>query len=105
MKPVGPSALATRSARPTDLPSRLESGCTLHDRPACSAEPAEADLLLHAPANGQPITLGHQLAIRMYEHQITGIKWLASLYGKGRGGILGDDMGLGKVGVFLGPAW
>ncbi|KAK9863261.1 hypothetical protein WJX84_010399 [Apatococcus fuscideae] len=33
----------------------------------------------------------------MYEHQITGIKWLASLYGKGRGGILGDDMGLGKT--------
>ena len=34
---------------------------------------------------------------KLYDHQKIGVQWLASLYSKGIGGILGDDMGLGKL--------
>jgi len=34
---------------------------------------------------------------KLYDHQKVGVQWMASLYSKGIGGILGDDMGLGKI--------
>jgi len=34
---------------------------------------------------------------KLYDHQKFGVQWLVSLYAKGTGGILGDDMGLGTL--------
>lgn len=34
---------------------------------------------------------------KLYDHQKFGVQWLVSLYAKGTGGILGDDMGLGML--------
>jgi hypothetical protein len=34
---------------------------------------------------------------KLYYHQKFGVQWLVSLYAKGTGGILGDDMGLGTL--------
>ncbi|KAK2448638.1 chromatin remodeling [Trifolium repens] len=37
-----------------------------------------------------------KIAKMLYPHQREGLKWLWSLHVRGKGGILGDDMGLGK---------
>ena len=37
------------------------------------------------------------VAGRLYEHQVAGVAWLWRLACMRRGGILADDMGLGKV--------
>ena len=37
-----------------------------------------------------------KVASKLYPHQIEGVKWLWSLHQLKRGGILGDDMGLGE---------
>jgi SNF2 family DNA or RNA helicase len=42
------------------------------------------------------INIPAQLYDKLYDHQKIGVQWLASLHMKGIGGILGDDMGLGK---------
>lgn len=47
---------------------------------------------LHLPAS---------LKLKLFDHQLYGINWLYGLYRHGKGGILADDMGLGKVCVFL----
>ena len=70
---------------------------TSHLCPKDSAAAEGADLLLCAPSAGKPVVLNSQLASRLYAHQVLGLKWLGTLYGKQSGGILGDDMGLGKV--------
>ena len=72
-----------------DEPVQLNSP----DGSAAAEGSQRAGLLLHAPA----VVLEWELAKRLYPHQVTGLKWLGGLYGKQRGGILGDDMGLGKV--------
>jgi len=43
------------------------------------------------------LRLPTQLYQRLYPHQRIGVQWMASLHRGGIGGILGDDMGLGKV--------
>ena len=44
--------------------------------------------------------LPSSVAGMLYRHQLGGLKWLWSLFeGRRRGGILADDMGLGKVGL------
>ncbi len=40
-----------------------------------------------------------ELAKKLYAHQVDGVKWLWRLQETGSGGILADDMGLGKVSV------
>lgn len=37
------------------------------------------------------------LSERMFPHQLDGLRWLASLHSNAPGGILGDDMGMGKT--------
>ena len=55
-----------------------------------------ADLVLGAR---QEFRLAAQVAGMLYSHQRTGLEWLWSLFeGRKGGGILADDMGLGKVG-------
>ncbi|GJZ39534.1 SNF2-related, N-terminal domain-containing protein [Tanacetum coccineum] len=41
--------------------------------------------------------LPSKIATMLYPHQREGLNWLWSLHCKGRGGILGGDMGLGKT--------
>ena len=82
-----PAAAETPALRP-----EASSSCS---EPSAAAE--GTDLLLCAPSAGKPVVLSYQLASRLYAHQVTGLRWLGSLYGKQSGGILGDDMGLGKV--------
>lgn len=38
-----------------------------------------------------------ELSRKLYPHQVEGVKWLWRLHQAGTGGILADDMGLGKV--------
>ena len=40
--------------------------------------------------------LDGKVASKLYPHQVDGVKWLWNLHLLKRGGILGDDMGLGK---------
>ncbi len=68
----------------------------------CEPEPATA-------GGAKPLVLGDKgqfvldgrIASKLYPHQIDGVKWLWSLHemssAQQRGGILGDDMGLGEV--------
>ena len=54
-----------------------------------------AELVLGAR---QEFRLAAQVAGMLYSHQLTGLEWLWSLFeGHKGGGILADDMGLGKV--------
>ena len=67
------------------------------------------------PATGpDPLVLGDagefrlegRVACKLYPHQVEGVKWLWSLHMLKKGGILGDDMGLGEEGggrAFLHP--
>lgn len=84
-----------RSLLPSADPEAVQLSCP--DSCAAAEGSEGADLLLHAPAAGKHVVLGNELSKRLYPHQVTGLKWLGGLYGKQRGGILGDDMGLGKV--------
>ena len=43
------------------------------------------------------LRLPAELYQRLYPHQKIGVQWMASMHRGGVGGILGDDMGLGKV--------
>ena len=43
------------------------------------------------------LRLPAELFNRLFPHQKTGVQWIASLHSKKIGGLLGDDMGLGKV--------
>ncbi|KAK9054578.1 hypothetical protein SSX86_025657 [Deinandra increscens subsp. villosa] len=42
-------------------------------------------------------SLPSEIANKLYPHHLEGLKWLWSLHCKGKGGILGDDTGLGKT--------
>ena len=42
-------------------------------------------------------TIGENLAFPPYDYQLTGMRWLGSLFGQGLGGLLCDEMGLGKT--------
>ena len=44
-----------------------------------------------------PLPLPAALEQRMFPHQREGVQWLYNLHHRELGGILGDDMGLGKV--------
>ncbi len=97
---AGATSLSLRPQAPKQQPSPAASPVvpTPQDSPGASEQSCADDLvLLLASASSRAVTLGHELAGRLYAHQVTGLKWLASLYGRRRGGILGDDMGLGKV--------
>lgn len=43
------------------------------------------------------LNLPDNLESRLYEHQKSGVLWLYSCYLKQSGGLLGDDMGMGKT--------
>jgi SNF2 family DNA or RNA helicase len=60
----------------------------------CQSRVASADLVL---GDKGEYRLDEKVASKLYPHQIDGIKWLWSLYSMKKGGILGDDMGLGEL--------
>ena len=52
----------------------------------------------HIPGVTWPaLRLPAELFNRLFPHQKIGVQWIASLHSKKIGGLLGDDMGLGKV--------
>jgi len=82
------------------------SAATVPTEPADSAwkHDAEADEYYLSSGRGDRgcdgwpnLRLPAQLYQRLYPHQRVGVQWMASLHRGGIGGILGDDMGLGKV--------
>ena len=56
-------------------------------------------------ANPLPKRTGRQPVLvtggEMRDYQLAGMEWLISLYDNGLNGILGDEMGLGKVIKYL----
>ena len=85
-----------------------EDGKTSSDEPADSAwtHDAETDeyYLSSGGVNGHTwpnLRLPTELYRRLYPHQKVGVQWMASMHRGGVGGILGDDMGLGKVCVYM----
>lgn len=54
-------------------------------------------LRLKGKPGGPKFELHASLADRLYDHQIDGVRWMWSLHLNKRGGILADDMGMGKT--------
>lgn len=69
--------------------------CTLNTK---DDDDIEIECSTAAFENKLPILeLPHVLAQRLFEHQQFGVNWLYNLFLQKSGGILADDMGLGKV--------
>lgn len=50
------------------------------------------------------LALPQPLATKLFAHQTYGVNWMFNLFSSGgKGGILADDMGLGKVGLNVHP--
>eukprot|EP00981_Chlorochromonas_danica_P000056 scaffold26_cov159-Ochromonas_danica.AAC.19 len=45
----------------------------------------------------EPLALPQNLIERLYPHQKVGVDWMYQLFRSNSGGVLGDDMGMGKV--------
>ena len=72
------------------LPSRRTANRPSHRHPALRhCVPSRLPAPPRSPA----------LSSKLYPHQVEGVKWLWRLQEAGNGGILADDMGLGKVGL------
>lgn len=45
------------------------------------------------------LKLPQSIFSKLFEHQRVGVAWMHNLFKKSMGGVLGDDMGMGKVRV------
>ena len=80
---------------------RFDGGSSRTSAP--SATPSSSFQAKGGGATMDPMVLGDKgefkldgrVASKLYPHQVEGVKWLWSLHQLKRGGILGDDMGLG----------
>ena len=58
---------------------------------------AVASLYLNSSSETTPAAQPSSIVLDMKAHQLQGLSWLQGLYQKGLGGILGDEMGVGKT--------
>ena len=81
---------------PVQLPQHAQDKSLLSSEEHGNAAGREsaAPLIL---GNNSEFRLAGSIAERLYPHQREGITWLWSLYREQCGGILGDDMGMGKT--------
>ena len=93
----GPNPASRTDTRPYNPPQPLDfpelDSPDISEKPAFNTTPSapEQDLLL--PSGG---TVPAPIAKWLRHYQVEGVDFMYSLWKSGRGGILGDDMGLGS---------
>ena len=66
-----------------------------------SAAPAKYVSSLESYLEKEPVQIPEKLKLKLYAHQVEGLRWLQFCYHFGLGCLLADDMGLGKTATVI----